>query len=170
MNDPHDAETRPAAPVTSAPVTSAPVTSAPVTSAPVTSAPVTSAPVASKPVTSVSLSASRMRRRLAKAAGAHLDPADPGLSPAPEPRDPAEKNGFAIAALAVGIVGAFISGFYVAPVVALVLCLPARRRAIALAADGLRPWGRRRTLWAFWLGVFGVAQYSYALFVVPLFH
>jgi hypothetical protein len=120
------------------------------------------------PVTSMSLRAERLRRRMAKAAGAKVG-ADPGLSAAPAPRDPAETNRFAIVALAAGIVAVFVSGFYVASIVSLAFAVPAWRRARALHEQGLRPWGRRRTMWAFWLAVFGIAQYTYALVVIPLF-
>lgn len=120
------------------------------------------------PVTSMSLRAERLRRRMAKAAGAKVG-ADPGLSAAPAPRDPAETNRFAIVALTAGVVAVFLSGFYIASIVSLAFAVPAWRRARALHERGLRPWGRRRTMWAFWLAVFGIAQFTYTLVVIPLF-
>jgi hypothetical protein len=118
-------------------------------------------------VTGASLRGERLRLRLAKAAGAKVQ--DPGLSPAPARRDPALVNRFAVGALAAGIVAVFISGFYVASTVAFVLCILSVRRWRSLERQGKQPWGRRRTIWAFWFAVFGVAQCSYLLFVVPLF-
>lgn len=117
-------------------------------------------------VTSVSLRAERLRRRMARVAGAKVG--DPGLSPAVTPRDPALTNRFAVGALAAGIVAVFISAFYVASAVSLVLCLLSVRRWRALERQGKQPWGRRRTIWAFWFAAFGVAQCSFLLFVRPL--
>lgn len=120
-------------------------------------------------VTSVSLRAERLRLRLAKAAGAKVDSSHPGLSKAPVVRDPELTNRYAVWALVAGIVALFLSTFYIASAAAFVLCFFAWRRAGELRQRGKQPWGRRRTIWAFWFAVFGVAQYSYGLFIVPLF-
>jgi hypothetical protein len=122
----------------------------------------------STPVTSMSLRAERMRMRFAQAAGAKVH--DPGLSPAPAVRDPALVNRFAVAALAVGIVALFLSTFYIASTATFVLCVLSVLQWRSLQRQGKQPWGRRRTIWAFWFGVFGVAQCSFGLFIVPLFH
>lgn len=125
-------------------------------------------PPPARPVTSASLRGERLRQRMAQAMGARRDGADPGLSPAPTPRDPELTNRLAVAALVVGIVGVFFSTFFALPVVAIGLALLGFRRAQALAARGKAAWGRRRCLWAIWLGVFGIAQAAFGLFVAPL--
>lgn len=117
----------------------------------------------------MSLRAERLRRRMAQAAGARVDGADPGLSPAPAVRDPELTNRFAIAGIIVGIGAVFVSGFYVLPALGLVFGALGLHRSRVLVARGKAAFGRRRSLWAMGLGLFGVAQYSYLLFVAPLF-
>lgn len=119
-------------------------------------------------MTSMSLRAERLRERMARAAGSSSHTVDRGLSPARVPRDPELTNRFAIWAMAAGVFSVFISAFFVASTAALVLCWLSRRRSAELASRGKQPWGRRRTTWAFWFAVFGVAQYCFQLFAVPL--
>lgn len=121
-----------------------------------------------RPVTSMSLRAERLRRSMAKAAGASLEN-DPGLSTPPPPRDPELVNRFAVAGFTVGLLALFIDAVGIPSIVAIVFCVLGLRRARELDARGKGPFGRRRCLWGIGFAVFGLANIAFNLFVRPLF-
>lgn len=121
------------------------------------------------PVTSMTLRAERLRRRFAQAAGARVDPSDPGLSAPPAPRDPELTNVSAIIGFVAGLFSIFLDAYFVPTAVAVVFCVLGLRRARELDARGKGLFGRRRALWGLGLAAFGALGILFQLFVRPLF-